>query len=99
MEILDQLGFLPDFLQRPHSRLDQAELRLAGRDWRIGDLSHLRTAAPFIAMMPQWEFLDFLRDKAKLYPGFRLRMSAAAAGFLFLVGRGAGHGGRRDAGV
>jgi 2-polyprenyl-6-methoxyphenol hydroxylase-like FAD-dependent oxidoreductase len=73
MEILDQLGLLERFLQRPHSRLDRAELRIAARDWLIADLSHLRTAAPFVAMMPQWDFLDFLRDEAAAYPGFELR--------------------------
>jgi 2-polyprenyl-6-methoxyphenol hydroxylase-like FAD-dependent oxidoreductase len=82
MEILQQLGLLDRFLQRPHSRIDGAELRLAGRDWRIGDLSHLHTPAPFIAMMPQWDFLDFIRDEAVKYAGFRLEMSAPVASFL-----------------
>jgi len=87
MEILDQLGWLGDFLERPHSRLDRAELRLAGRDWLLADLSHLRSPAPFIAMMPQWEFLDFLRDRAAAYPGFRLEMNAAVERFLIEDGR------------
>ena len=87
MEILDQLGWLGDFLERPHSRLDRAELRLAGRDWLLADLSHLHSPAPFIAMMPQWEFLDFLRDRAAAYPGFRLEMNAAVERFLIEDGR------------
>ncbi|GAA4040576.1 FAD-dependent oxidoreductase [Sphingomonas rosea] len=87
MEILDQLGWLGDFLQRPHHRLDHAELRIAGRDWTIGDLSHLNTPAPFIAMMPQWEFLDFLRSKAAAFPGFELRMGAPVSDFLQEKGR------------
>jgi len=87
MEILDQLGFLERFLQRPHNKVSEANLRLAGRDWTIGDLSHLDTPAPFIAMMPQWEFLDFLRQEAKAYPGFSLEMSAPVAGFLEENGR------------
>jgi len=82
MEILQQLGLLDRFLQRPHSRIDGAELRLAWRDWRIGDLSHLHTPAPFIAMMPQWDFLDFIRDEAVKYAGFRLELSAPVASFL-----------------
>jgi len=87
MEILDQLGFLERFLQRPHNKVSEANLRLAGRDWTTGDLSHLDTPAPFIAMMPQWEFLDFLRQEAKAYPGFSLEMSAPVAGFLEENGR------------
>jgi len=72
MEILDQLGMLQRFLARPHDRVAGAELRIAGREWTIGDLSHLNTPAPFIAMMPQWDFLDFLREEAKAFPGFHI---------------------------
>jgi len=90
MEILDQLGMLQRFLKRPHDEVDAAQLWIAGRDWLIGDLSHLHTAAPFIAMMPQWDFLDFLRDEAKAFSGFRLEMNAPVAGFIELDGRVAG---------
>jgi 2-polyprenyl-6-methoxyphenol hydroxylase-like FAD-dependent oxidoreductase len=87
MEILDQLGMLGRFLQRPHDRLDTARIRVAGRDYVIGDLSHLHTPAPFIAMMPQWDFLDFLRDEAAAFPGFRLDMEADVIGFVEEAGR------------
>jgi 2-polyprenyl-6-methoxyphenol hydroxylase-like FAD-dependent oxidoreductase len=76
MEILDQLGMLQRFLKRPHSELRGAEGDIAGRRWKIGDLSHLKTPAPFIAIMPQWDFLDFLRQEAKAFPGFSLEMNA-----------------------
>src|SRR4029450_12016956 len=82
MEILDQLGMLERFLARAHNRLDKAILRMAGREWTIGDLSHLDTAAPFIAMMPQWDFLDFLRQEASAFPGFSIKMEAPVASFL-----------------
>jgi 2-polyprenyl-6-methoxyphenol hydroxylase-like FAD-dependent oxidoreductase len=82
MEILDQLGLLERFLQRPHSRVDKAQLRLAGRDWMIGDLSHLGTPAPFIAMMPQWDFLDFLRIVGRAFRGFQLEMEAPVDRFI-----------------
>jgi 2-polyprenyl-6-methoxyphenol hydroxylase-like FAD-dependent oxidoreductase len=76
MEILDQLGMLQRFLKRPFNKVTEAQLRMAGREWTIGDLSHLHTPAPFIAMMPQWDFLDFLREESKAFPGFHLEMSA-----------------------
>ena len=82
MEILDQLGMLQRFLQRPHNKVDRAELRMAGRQWTIGDLSHLKTPAPFIAMMPQWEFLDFLRVEARAFPGFQLEMETPVEAFI-----------------
>jgi 2-polyprenyl-6-methoxyphenol hydroxylase-like FAD-dependent oxidoreductase len=87
MEILDQLGMLERFLKRPHDRVNSAELRIAGREWTVGDLSHLHTPAPFIAMMPQWEFLDFLREEAKAFPGFHLEMNAAVESFVEDKGR------------
>ena len=87
MEILDQLGMLQRFLTRAHNRVESAQLRIAGRDWTIGDLSHLATPAPFIAMMPQWDFLDFLREEAKAFPGFHLAMEVPVTGFLEEAGR------------
>ncbi len=87
MEILEQLGMLQRFLKRPHDQLDTARIRVAGREYTIGDLSRLNTAAPFIAMMPQWDFLDFLRDEAVAFPGFRLDMEAAVEGFIEDNGR------------
>jgi len=90
MEVLDELGLLELLLERPHNRLNHARLRIAGREWTIGDLSHLRAPAPFIAMMPQWDFLDFLRDEAELYPGFSLEMARPVEGFIEESGRIAG---------
>jgi 2-polyprenyl-6-methoxyphenol hydroxylase-like FAD-dependent oxidoreductase len=87
MEILDQLGLLEEFLKRPHSKFERAELRIAGKDWTIGDLTHLNTPAPYVAMMPQWDFLDFLRDAAARYPGFSLRMNAPVHEFLIDGGK------------
>jgi 2-polyprenyl-6-methoxyphenol hydroxylase-like FAD-dependent oxidoreductase len=91
MEILDQLGMLERFLQRPHNRIFEAQLDYNGRIMTIGDLSRLKTPAPFIAIMPQWDFLDFLRDEASIYPGFHLRMEAEVVGVI--------HAGDRIAGV
>ncbi|MCB2067186.1 MAG: FAD-dependent oxidoreductase [Erythrobacter sp.] len=90
MEVLHQLGLLERFLQRPHENVDGAQIRVAGVDYTIGDLSHLNVAAPFIAMMPQWEFLDFLRDEAEKFPGFQLEMEAEVTGFTEEEGRIAG---------
>ena len=90
MEVLDELGLLSAFLQRPHHRIDRAELNWNGRAMIIGDLSHLNMPAPFIAMMPQWEFLDFLRDEGAKLPAFSLRMAAPVSSFIEEGGRIAG---------
>jgi 2-polyprenyl-6-methoxyphenol hydroxylase-like FAD-dependent oxidoreductase len=76
MEILDQLGMLGRFLKRPHDRIDLIEGVMAGQPLVIGDLRFLKTAAPFVAMMPQWEFLDFLKGEAAAFAGFAVRMAA-----------------------
>ena len=90
MEILDQLGLLGRFLERPYNKVTTAQIRMGGRYWVIGDLSHLKTPAPFIALMPQWDFLDFLRDEGARYPGFSLAMDEPVAGFIEEKGRIAG---------
>jgi 2-polyprenyl-6-methoxyphenol hydroxylase-like FAD-dependent oxidoreductase len=90
MEILHQLGMLERFLERPHNAIHQARLHIAGTERTIADLSHLDTPAPFIAMMPQWHFLDFLRDEASAWPGFQLEMEAPVEKFLEGGGRIAG---------
>ena len=87
MEVLDQLGLLERFLDRPHDKVYEAQIRVAGRDYTIGDLSHLHTPAPYIAMMPQWDFLDFLRDEAASLPAFDLEMGAAVVDFIEQDGR------------
>lgn len=87
MEILDQLGMLERFLERPHSRVSQARLTIAGQTLTIGELGHLKTAAPFIAMMPQWEFLDFLKTEATKYPSFHLEMVSEVTNVQIESGR------------
>ncbi|MET0252017.1 MAG: FAD-dependent oxidoreductase [Novosphingobium sp.] len=87
MEILGELGMLERFLKRPHDRVDHARIGIAGRDYTIGDLSHLPSRTPFIAMMPQWDFLDFLRDEAGAFPGFALAMENPVTDFIDEDGR------------
>jgi 2-polyprenyl-6-methoxyphenol hydroxylase-like FAD-dependent oxidoreductase len=90
MQILDELGLLERFLKRPHNRIDHAEIWYNERRLTIGDLAHLHMPAPFIAMMPQWDFLDFLRDEAAAFPCFALRMEAEAAELVEEAGRTVG---------
>jgi 2-polyprenyl-6-methoxyphenol hydroxylase-like FAD-dependent oxidoreductase len=90
MEILGQMGMLERFLQRPHSRIEQAVLTFSGQEMRVGDLRFLKTPAPFIAMMPQWEFLDFLKSEASAFPAFHLEMVREVEAFVEANGRVAG---------
>jgi 2-polyprenyl-6-methoxyphenol hydroxylase-like FAD-dependent oxidoreductase len=83
LEVMYELGLLEEFLKRPHQQAD--ELRgLIGDDLIVlADLKHLPTHCKFIALMPQWDFLDFLADHAKRYAGFALRMRADVDELLF----------------
>lgn len=87
MNVLGELGLLDRFLRRPHQRLQRAELRIAGREMVVGDLSRVRSPTPFVAMMPQWEFLDFLRSEAGTSANFRLDMGLGAECLLQDEGR------------
>ena len=81
LRIMDELGLLDDFLQRPHQRLRGDRAAVFGDERvQLGDFSGLPERYAFIAMMPQWEFLDFLADEAKKLPAFALRMQADVTG-------------------
>ena len=83
LELFHQLGMLDDLLQLPHSRVDQASIHIAGRQMKVLDFRHLPVAAPYIAMMPQWDLLNFIAGKAKQYPGFDLHMETEAVGLVY----------------
>ncbi|MGZ5249896.1 MAG: FAD-dependent oxidoreductase [Caldimonas sp.] len=76
LRIMDELGLLDAFLQRPHQRLRTLCGAFGSERIQLGDFSGLPERYAFIAMMPQWEFLDFLASRAKLLPAFTLRLEA-----------------------
>ena len=82
LQIMYELGLLDDFLKRPHSKVRALAGQIGDDRVVIADFSHLPTHCHFIALMPQWDFLDFLADHAKLYPSFKLKMLAEADGLL-----------------
>ena len=83
LELFHQLVMLEELLQLPHCRLEQASIHIAGRRMKAVDFRHLPVAAPYIAMMPQWDLLDFIARKARHYPGFDLRMETQAVDLLY----------------
>jgi len=90
LELLRELGLLDEFLKRPHDEIRQLTARVADRAITIADLTHLPVESRFVALMPQWDFLDFLAQEARHYPTFDLRMEAEAADLLFDGDRVAG---------
>ena len=87
LRIFSELGLLDELLERPHQKVRQLGARVAGRDLHIVDFRHLKVPAPYIALMPQWDFLDFVADAARRYPGFELRQSCAGAALIEESGR------------
>jgi 2-polyprenyl-6-methoxyphenol hydroxylase-like FAD-dependent oxidoreductase len=90
LEAMHDLGLLEDFLKLPHQELRQGEVKIGDVTIPFVDFSHLPVHAKFVALMPQWDFLDFLAERAKRYPCFRLLMSAEADGLIEEEGRVAG---------
>ena len=82
LEVLAELGLLERFLARPHQELKYAEGEVSGRRVRMADFTHLPTRCKFIAMIPQWEFLDLLAEDARRYATFRLLMNTEATALL-----------------
>ena len=82
LRIMDELGLLDAFLQRPHQRLRAVRGVFGSEAVQLGDFSGLPERYAFIAMMPQWEFLDFLVGEAKKLPAFEIRMQANVTGLV-----------------
>ena len=87
LELLRELGLLDRFLERPHDEVRSLTARVADREITIADMGHLPVESRFVALMPQWDFLDFLTQEARHYPTFSLRMEAEAVDLLIHDGR------------
>lgn len=82
LEVIHELGLLEKFLARPHDEVSELRAVVGNTELVLASFRHLRLRCKFIAMMPQWEFLDFVRDEAELYPGFRLIQNAEVTGVI-----------------
>jgi 2-polyprenyl-6-methoxyphenol hydroxylase-like FAD-dependent oxidoreductase len=92
LEILYELGLLDSFLKRPHQVVKSLFAVVNGHDLKVGTFDHLHTHCKFTALMPQWEFLNFLAEEAKKFSTFRLQMETRAVGLIEENGRAVGVG-------
>jgi 2-polyprenyl-6-methoxyphenol hydroxylase-like FAD-dependent oxidoreductase len=90
LELMYELGILDEFLQRPHSELPKVGAQIGDFTVPVADFTHLPTHCKFIALMPQWDFLNFIAEKAKAYPQFCLRMESEVTELIEESGRIAG---------
>jgi 2-polyprenyl-6-methoxyphenol hydroxylase-like FAD-dependent oxidoreductase len=96
LQVMQELGLLEEFLALPHAQISRIGIDIGDRHFQFGDLSHLPTACKFIAMMPQWDFLNFLARKAGAFPNFHLLMQTEAKD---LIAQKDKNGGDRICGV
>lgn len=87
LELMHELGMLDEFLRLPHHELRRVKVKFDDEEIAGPDFSHLPTQCKFIALMPQWDFLNFLAAQAKRYPTFRLLMNTEAIDFIEEDGR------------
>src|SRR5215469_11415750 len=87
LELIYELGLLDEFLKLPHRTVDRLALQFGKRRLRLIDLTHLRTQCKYIALMPQWDFLNFLAAHGRRYSQFDLRMQTEAIDLIEEGGR------------
>jgi 2-polyprenyl-6-methoxyphenol hydroxylase-like FAD-dependent oxidoreductase len=87
LRIFSELGLLERLMERPHDKVHDITAFVGGERVEVGDFSRFDSRWNFIAMMPQWEFLDFVADEARRYPNFTLAMEAEATGLVSEAGR------------
>ena len=90
LQVMDELGLIDGFLKLPHQRLQKMQGLFAGTTIRLADLGRLHVKYPFIAFMPQWDFLNFLREAGMRFPSLKVMMSTEVVELMREGGRIAG---------
>jgi 2-polyprenyl-6-methoxyphenol hydroxylase-like FAD-dependent oxidoreductase len=83
LQVMDELGLIEGFLKLPHQRLQKMDGKFGGASIRIADLSRLKVNHPFIAFMPQWDFLNFLRECGKQFSSLKVGMKSEAIDLIW----------------
>jgi 2-polyprenyl-6-methoxyphenol hydroxylase-like FAD-dependent oxidoreductase len=87
LELMYEMGLLEEFLKLPHQKLERMTAQVGDESFRMIDLTHLPTHCKYIALMPQWDFLNFLAARGRRYKSFDLRMQAEATDLIEEGGR------------
>jgi 2-polyprenyl-6-methoxyphenol hydroxylase-like FAD-dependent oxidoreductase len=88
--IMQQLGLSDDFLRLPHSEIPAFAAEIGASRVKVADFARVPTPFKFVALMPQWDFLNFLAEKGRRYPSLKIMMSAQVTGLIEAAGRVAG---------
>ena len=87
LELMYELGWADEFLKRPHARMSDVTVSMDGTAVTFADFRKLKVHYPFIAFVPQWDFLDFLADKGATLPTFRLMRNTEMTDLIIENGR------------
>lgn len=98
LDIMDELGLLDRFLKLPHQKVEQLTGLVGDTPVAIADFTHLPVRAKYIALMPQWDFLNFLAGEGKRYSGFDVLMKTEATDLIEANGAVVGVRARGDDG-
>jgi 2-polyprenyl-6-methoxyphenol hydroxylase-like FAD-dependent oxidoreductase len=83
LQVMDELGVIEEFLKLPHQQLQKMDGQFGGTSIRIADISRTNAKYPFIAFMPQWDFLNFLREHGKRFASLKVMMNADATDLVW----------------
>jgi 2-polyprenyl-6-methoxyphenol hydroxylase-like FAD-dependent oxidoreductase len=99
LEIMHELGILDEFLKRPHQQVRELGGHVGNETVTIADFTHLPTHCHFLALMPQWDFLNFITEQGRRYATFHLQMQAEVTDLVEVSGTVAGVRARTPNGV
>ena len=87
LEVMHELGLAEEFLKSPHQEARQLLAQVAGKTVTVADFTHLPTRCRFLSFIPQWDFLNFIAEQGRRYPGFHLKMRAEVTDLIKEPGR------------
>jgi 2-polyprenyl-6-methoxyphenol hydroxylase-like FAD-dependent oxidoreductase len=80
--IMQELGLIEDFLKLPHSEIRALSAEIGEHEVKVADFSRISAPCRFVALMPQWDFLNFLADKGRRFPALKVLMSSQVTGLI-----------------
>jgi 2-polyprenyl-6-methoxyphenol hydroxylase-like FAD-dependent oxidoreductase len=90
LRIMHELGLLEEFLKLPHSELRSLSAEIGNSSFKVAEFGRLAAPGNFIALMPQWDFLNFLAEKGRRFPSLKVMMSSEVTGLIQSGGRVSG---------
>ena len=99
LELIHELGLLEEFLRHPHQEVRELAGQVGNDVFKIADFTHLPTHCKFLALMPQWDFLNFIVEQGRRYPRYQVTMQAQATDLIEQNGRIMGARARTSNGV